>query len=92
MRLIEIIKLIIVNKDMIIEIIELIRELFPSGELLDPDMPSDGIVVKPLDAATLDAALAGRSDTVVEIIRYLMEHQEEAIELYLLLVKLVRGE
>lgn len=92
MRLIEIIKLIIVNKDMIVEIIELIRELFPTGDFINPDNPSDGIVIKPLEASALDAALAGRSETVAEIIRYLMEHQEEAIELYFLLVKLVRGE
>ncbi len=92
MKLIEIIRLIIENKDMIVEIIELIRELFPSGEFADPANPGDGIVLRPMDAEVLEAKLAGRSETVVEIIRYLMAHQEEAIELYFLLVKLFKGE
>ena len=82
MRLIELIKLFMENKDIILEIIEFLRELglFKQDEVFA------------MSAEALDAKMVGRSDTFIEIVTYLVENREVALEFYKLLQKFVSGE
>ena len=83
MKLIDIIRLIIENKDLIVQIIEFLKEI--------GIIKSDGVVTLQgeVDVASVEsqAVAAGVGDNAIELIKLIMANWDSIMEL----IKLIRG-
>lgn len=90
MKLIDLVKLIIENKDTIIAIIEFLKQIG-----IIKTAGNDGVVTistADVDMESLDTAmaLAGRGESFIELIRFLIENKEALYDLYLLFRELFK--